>query len=144
MIRWAETKDIDALYAMACDMAKDSTFSTLTIDEERFKSHCDAIISHGFAMVAERDGEIIGGMLADAVRPWYSMDFIGIDYGIYIKPDKRNGLIAAKLVKLFESWCMEQDVKQIRPGTSTGHDGISRLYEFLGYKRSGDLFVKEV
>lgn len=144
MIRWAEVADIPALADMAERMMADSTFSTLVFDREKFSKHCETVIGYGFAMVAIKDDNIIGAMLGDASAAWYSMDMIGFDYGLYIEPEHRSGLIAAKLVRLFEKWCKDMNVKQIRLGTSTGNNEASRLYQALGFTVTGELFFKDL
>lgn len=144
MIRFANTADIPAITNMAERMMASSSFNTLTFSPVRFSELCEALISNGFALVAERDNKLIGGLLADAVKPWYSMDLIGIDYGLYIEPEHRSGMLAAKMVKQFENWCDDMEVKQIRLGISTGDLSVSKLYQALGYVSTGELFLKDI
>lgn len=144
MIRWAEIHDLPRLCQMAEAMMQESTFNKLAFCQEKFLKGAEPIISHGFAMVAVKNGEIIGAMLGDASAPWYSMDLIGFDYALYIEPAHRSGLLAAKLVRRFEEWCKQMDVKQIRLGISTGNMEASRLYKALGYTVTGELFLKDL
>ena len=144
MIRKAEEADIPRLSDMAQTMMQESSFTRLSFSPEKFEERCKAIISNGFCMVAVKGGEIIGAMLGDCYEAWYSMDRIGFDYALYIDKAHRNGLIAAKLVRRFESWCEDMNVKQIRLGTSTGNNEASRLYQALGYAVTGELFLKEL
>lgn len=144
IIRAAENRDIARIVEMAERMAKESNFSSLSFSPERVASMCKTLISNGFAVVAEHDGEIIGGMLGDIHIPWFSGDSMGTDLGLYIEPQHRNGLLAAKLIKRFEDWCIGFGAKQIRPGISTGSPSAERLYKALGYQATGVQFLKMV
>jgi RimJ/RimL family protein N-acetyltransferase len=94
-------------------------------------------------VVAEKDGQVIGGMVGDTVKPIWSEDLIGLDFGFYIKPEHRGHNYAAQMVKAFEVWCFEMGAKQVRPAVSTANAAAGRLYKGLGYKPVGEQFMRE-
>lgn len=144
MIRWAATGDIQAMVAHAERMHRESNYSSLSFSTEKMTDTVLNAITNGFAMVAEIDGVVVGGMLGGLTCPCFSDDVQGFEYGIYLDRSHRSGLIAAKLISAFTTWCIDRGAKQIRVGNSTGHDGVSRLYERLGYRSSGQLFFRNV
>ena len=96
-----------------------------------------------YAAVIEKDGEIIAFMGGDIIEPWYSDDAIGIEYGVYVWPNHRGGKCPIMLISNFVAWCKMNNVKQIRPGISTGNTKLSGLYIALGFTKTGDNFLME-
>ena len=144
MIRPAKSEDIPRLLELGQMMIQDSAYSVFSYSEEKISSFLPALITHGFAWVYESGGKVRGLMLGDVVSPWYSVDRMGIEYLIYIDPQYRSGLVASKLIFKWMSWCKEQGAIQIRPGVSTGDDSISRLYERLGFGKTGATYALNV
>jgi L-amino acid N-acyltransferase YncA len=144
MIRLATENDIDRMVEIGEKFAAETTYRTVEYSKERIEATIKILIKAGFCMVAEKDGVIVGGMMGDVFTPWYSNDRMGIDYCIYIEPEHRNGLMAVKMIKKFEQWCISMGAKQIRPGIGTGNRSVSRLYKALGYKSVGEWFLKDV
>lgn len=144
MIRNATLEDIPRLAQMGADFIEQSSFASFEYSPERLAQHVKVLIAHGFIVVAEKDGVVIGTMMGDVMTPWYTHERMGIDHVLYIEAQHRNGLIAAKMIKRFEAWCKEMGAKQIRPGVSTGDPGALRLYQGLGYEVVGNCYKKEV
>jgi GNAT superfamily N-acetyltransferase len=144
MIRNATEADIPIMIEIGKNLASSTTYKTVNYSEERIEKTIRTLMDFGFCVVAEKDGEIVGGMMGDVYTPWYSNDRMGIDYTLYIEPEHRNGLLAVKMVKRFEQWCISMGAKQIRPGIGTGDKNAIRLYKALGYKSVGEWFLKDV
>lgn len=144
MIRKATLEDVPHIVRMGERLHHESSFSSISYCGERVAQIASVLISNGFAVVVEKDGEVIGGMMGDVVVPWYSTERMGIDYSLYIEPEHRNGMLAVKLVKMFEEWCLTMGAVQIRPGVSTGHMSAGKLYRALGYEQVGECFVKNI
>lgn len=144
MIRKATIEDIPAIVRMGERLHNESSFSPISYCGERVAQAASALISHGFAVMAETDGTVIGGMMGDVLTPWYSTERMGIDYTLYIEPEHRNGILAIRMVRMFEEWCKSMGAVQIRPGVSTGHMSAGKLYRALGYQQVGECFVKNV
>ena len=144
MIRKGKEEDIERIIEMGLRLTKESSYSNTIMSPERVRTTCETLITHGFFVVAEKDGEVIGAMLGDVYQPWHSFDKIGIDYVLYVEPEHRNGMIAAKMIRNFESWCKSMGAKQVRPGVGTGNPSGIRLYKGLGYQSVGEWFLKNI
>ena len=144
MIRKAYKSDIPVMLELAMELFIDSTYKHVTPSIARIKTTFETMIDAGFAMVAVIDGKIVGGMIGDVYTPWYTLDKLGIDYSIFVLPKHRNGLIAFKLIKAFENWCISNGAKQIRIGIGTGDKNVSRLYEKLGFDIVGTAHCKNI
>jgi GNAT superfamily N-acetyltransferase len=144
MIRQGTVDDIPRIIEMGRHLCDSTSYKHITMSPERVRVTCETMITHGFFIVAEKDGEVIGAMLGDVFQPWYSEDKLGIDYTFWIEPEHRNGLLAVKMMKAFETWCISMGAKQIRPGIGTGDKGAERLYSAMGYKPMGHWFLKDV
>lgn len=143
-IRKATLDDVQVIVQMGERLHAESSFRTISFSAEKLAETVATLIGHGFAVVAEKDGAVIGGMLGDVVVPWYSTERMGIDYSLYIEPEHRSGLLAIKLVKMFEAWCKNMGAVQIRPGVSTGHMSAGKLYRAMEYQPVGECFMKDI
>lgn len=144
MIRPAEEKDIPILLEFGQKLHDETTYKHVTYSPERVEITIRTMIQSGFAVVSEKNGEVVGVMLGDVYTPWYTTDSMGIDYTLYILPEHRNGIMAARMIKAFEKWCIAMGVKQIRPGIGTGDMSVAKLYESLGYQSVGKWFLKDI
>lgn len=144
MIREATIDDIPKLVEMGRSLHDETTYKHVEYSPERVAETCRLMISNGFLVVAEKGGQVVGVMMGDVYVPWYTTERMGIDYTLYITPEHRNGLIAVKMIKRFEAWCISMGAKQIRPGIGTGDPNAIRLYKALGYRSVGEWFLKDV
>jgi GNAT superfamily N-acetyltransferase len=96
----------------------------------------------GFVRVVEEDGEIIGGIACCIKDHWYSTDKMAYDIALFVRPDRRGGLTAAKLVKEYVEWAREKGAVITQFGISTGVHLASTgaLLNRLGFEASGFLY----
>lgn len=145
-LRAATLHDLDALHALGQAMhAESPRFSQLTYDAGKV----DALLrnavhdSRYFTLVAaEEDGEIIGAFVGFMMEHWCSTDQVAQDISIFVRPDRRGGILAARLAKAFIYWAQDRGAKQIVLGISTGVkvEETAKLYKSLGLKQFGYLF----
>jgi L-amino acid N-acyltransferase YncA len=140
-LRQARLKDLDAILPMGEHMVKTSTYKNYTFSHEKTRALFEAVITHGFFMVAEDNGKVVGGMAGDVVSPFFSEDKMGIEFAIFLKPEYRNGFIAPQLVGHWLEWCKEQGAIEARPGITTGDKSATTLYQALGFETVGAMFV---
>lgn len=144
MIRKATMADLPEIIHLGRRMHEESSYNSMGFASDRVANMSALLIEHGFAMVVEIDGNVVGGMLGDVVTPWYTNERMGNDIALYIAPEHRKGTAAMKLLKKFEEWCLLMGAKHIRPGVSTGSTEAGRLYKARGYKVVGECFLKEL
>jgi GNAT superfamily N-acetyltransferase len=148
LIRNATHSDVATLIRLGGELHQESSFASTRWNPEKAERAVRNLIDNEqFCIVYERDGKIAGFMGGYATQPWYSDDLIAADLSLYITPGFRgSGMAAVRMIKAFTDWAKDAGVTQIRPGVSTGVIGSAaeRLYQSLGYSRSGCLFVMEV
>ena len=97
-----------------------------------------------FVVVAEgTNGDVIGGMAGTVTQSWFGNDMVANDLALFIHPDHRGGMLAARLIKTFVKWARLAGAKQIRPGVISGCEVAAKLYERLGFRKCGATFVME-
>ncbi|BAO29380.1 GNAT family N-acetyltransferase [Sulfuritalea hydrogenivorans] len=91
----------------------------------------------GLLLVADRAGAVVGGMAGVVTPHWFSDDLVSNDYGVFLLPDQRGGMTAARLVRGYIEWAKAKGAKMIQLGISTGvqtEETVS-LYRALGLKQ---------
>lgn len=147
MIRFATKEDIPTIIKLGREMHEESNYASLAYSEEKVKALIENLLENGVIFVAERNGEVIGGIMGMTYQPYFSNEKIASDLGLFLAKSSRGLMTAPKLIRMFTNWAEEQPgVKQIRPGISVGGDveGVTKLYERCGYKAAGAVFMKEV
>ena len=141
MIRAATPDDLPALLelgqAMHCESPeyRDMRFCPNTL-----RHTLTLAMDQHFLRVAEQPGgRIVGGLAAMAVPHWFGPDRLACDLGIFVAPEARGGMAAARLVRAYVKWARELGAKKITLGITTGVDveTTARLCERLGARRSG-------
>lgn len=144
MIRKGTHDDVASIIVLGAKLHLETSYRHVTFAPEKAEKLVHLLVDYGFFMVAEVDGLVVGGMMGDCVDAWYTDDLTGIEFSLYLDPEHRSGLIAAKLVSSFVKWCKMMGAKQIRPGVGTGHEGVGRLYEALGFEKVGSFYCMDI
>ena len=139
-IRYATNEDVPILMEMIQEAHKESPrYSRLSFNFHKVLELFYSLIVNdpGFAIVAERDGQIIGFMIGFCAPYWGSDDLVASDILVYITPKYRGGSSAKKMVEAFIAWAKEKGAILIQLGVSTGihTERTVSLYESLGLKR---------
>ena len=97
-------------------------------------------------VVAEDDGQIVGGIIAMAFEEFYGPERTSADLALFIDKDKRGGLTAARLITAYEAWAKLVDVSTVTLGVSTGIHPLrtSALYKKLGYGDAAYSYRKRI
>jgi GNAT superfamily N-acetyltransferase len=92
------------------------------------------------------DCEARGIMFGGACQQWYSLDIDAYEQLLYILPQHRGGILAARLIKNFELRAHALGCVHVRAGTTTlvKTEETLRLYERLGYTRESDGVCKRI
>lgn len=144
-IRLATSDDLAEIARLGRLMHDESTFAPMDYDVDRVKETIgDLIDKKQFVVVAEdNNGDIVGGMAGMVTQSWFGSDMVANDLALFVAPDRRGGLLAARLIEAFVMWARLAGAKQIRPGVITGNAVAERLYARLGFARCGSTFVME-
>jgi N-acetylglutamate synthase-like GNAT family acetyltransferase len=144
-LRDATHKDLPRLMELAKQMhAESPRFSQLRFNDiKAFKFIEMMIYSQSFFFqVIERDGVIIGGMAAMLTPQWFSDDLTACDIALFISPDCRGGMAAAKLIKAYKQWANNSGAVLRTLGVSTGvmAEKTGKFMSAMGCKQFGYLF----
>lgn len=145
MIRDAVKEDLPQLIELGRAMhAEASRLNKLVYVPGRVYLTLSPMITdpNSFLRVVEKDGEIVGGLAAYVKPHWFSTDLMAYDLALFVRPDQRGGMAAAKLVKQYMTWARSKNAVLTQFGISTGVNLASTgaLLEHLGFRPSGLLF----
>lgn len=145
MIRPAVLNDVPAIIALGEHVIQRSPLLHSKIDPLKARKAIFQTIhnkSH-LALVAEKDGVVVGCLLGLVVDYWYSKDRYATDLAFYV--DSQHGDVAPWLMKRFIKWARAQkNVVDVLMGISTGLDkqgDAGRMYEKLGFSAAGGMFT---
>lgn len=144
MIRDATLDDIPALLALGARMHAESPhFLQIAFSAEKLEATLRNVLAAegGFLVVADVGGQVAGVMMGLAMQHWCSDDIVATELALYVEPECRGSLLAARLIRRYLSWAGALGAKIITAGVSTGVnvEQTARLYEAMGMKRFGVL-----
>ena len=137
-LRHATYDDLDLLMEIAEAMhAESPRFSRLSFSPKKVLAFYITLIDQpdSLLLVAERDGVIAGGVAAFVCPHWFSDDVVANEYGVFILPEYRGGMTAARLVRGYIEWAKEKGAKMtplvyIRNLRPTALQAVSRNLGF--------------
>lgn len=141
MIRNATIEDVPALISLGRLLHEESEYRDLPYDVEKITGVAHRLLEDGFLRVYEKDGELLGGMSAVITEFWFSHEKVAADVAVFVKPDRRGGIVAAALVRQFIEWAEERGVARQRLSITTGinEEQTAELYENLGFRKCGQI-----
>lgn len=92
---------------------------------------------NGVVFLAERGGEVVGGIAGTVAQYWCSDDLLGYEVSLFMDGGARGTMAPARLICALEAWCELRGALWTTAGTSTGLDPerTAGLYETLGWSR---------
>ena len=104
------------------------------------------------ALVAEKDGQVIGFLLGVMVPAPSATGYVHL---VGIHPDHRRRSVGKRLYEQFTERCRAAGMKRLKSLASSGHEGPVRFHESMGFEasevedyagpgRSRIVFVKEL
>lgn len=145
MIRLATLIDVPAMVDLGQAMhAESPRFSVLPWNGAKLRALIETLIAQpeGLALVAVRDGVVIGGFLGMAVPHFASDALVSCDVALYVAQDRRGGMAAARLLRAYVQWAKARGAVLIQAGITTGVNlkATSRLFASVGFEPAGNLF----
>jgi hypothetical protein len=92
------------------------------------------------------DADLRGCLFGIADRTWFDPELNAYELLLYILPEYRGGILAARLIRQFEIAATRLNCIHVRAGTSThvNTEELLRLYERLGYTREANTVTKRI
>lgn len=146
MIRPATLDDLPAILELGGRMHLESRFKALPFDLGKVAGIFERLISGaGIVMLAEVDGRIVGGIAGIVLEHWFSTTKVAQDFGLFIEPEHRGGMLAVRLLRKYEAWAFEQGAHAVEMGINTGvHvEQTAKLLELMGMRQVAVLHAKE-
>lgn len=142
MLRLATLDDIPRMIELGRAMhAESAAFSAMSFDADRLASTARVAVEspHGFAAVVERDGVVIGGLLAMATPHYFSRDLVACDLALFIDSQRRGGMAAARLIGAYADWARSVGAAKTLLAIMAGinSDVLEALCLRLGGRRAG-------
>lgn len=141
MIRRATSTDIPALVELGRAMhAESPTHGRLTFNASKVAQLLSVMLTKpltALVLVSENENAIDGAALAHIEEYWFSEDLVAQEMAVYVKPEKRGTLRAARLVVGIDAWARAMGARMLQAGCTTGV-AVNRtieLYEHLGFAR---------
>lgn len=144
MIRLATHEDLGALLVLAEQMHGESRFARRRFSLDKMARLFATLIDSedGLVLVAERNGEVVGGFAGYVAEDWFGPEKTSGDFGMFVSPDRRGGVAAMAMLKAYRTWAQSRGVAQPEAGITTGvHlEATTRLYEAAGFHPIGTVF----
>jgi GNAT superfamily N-acetyltransferase len=145
MVRRANIADVPALVALGRLLhAEASSYSHTAYDADKVAQTLATVIAGGGVFVHETAGEIDGGFAGMIMERWFSTDRMALDLSLFVRADRRGGVIACRVTDAFLQWCKAEGIaaRDVVIGVSTGINAerTGKLYERLGFERIGGIY----
>lgn len=142
-VRPATRADLPQILPLGKLMHAESRYSSVPFSPIKVSATFAALIDgQGCVFVAEKDGEIIGGIAGFLGPVWFGIDQTLMELTLFLKPECRGGTLAARLIKAFVAFGREQGCTLIQSGVVSGveQERTEKLYQRLGGKLHGSLY----
>jgi predicted N-acetyltransferase YhbS len=145
MIRNATPLDVDRLVELGTLMhAESPRFKGFAYQPEKVATMIEWLMGSetGLVLVAEHDGEVVGGIMAMAM-PHYACDLVqASDLAFFVHPEYRGGATALRLVRGYLAWAKDAGAEpSIGLNTGVAPERTELLLAALGAEQSGTIWT---
>mgnify|MGYP000918724954 CR=1 FL=1 len=148
MIRNATHEDVNRMVELGALMHAESKFRAYSFDPWKLAATIGALIDgeDGIAIVAEEDGEIVGGFIGFLSEHYFGRDKASYDLALFLQPEHRVGTLAMRLIRAYIKVAKEKGASEVVIANSTGvaKERVARLFEHAGFKHDGFVFSMNV
>lgn len=148
-VRLADIPDIDALCELGRELLEQSVYAGIKPDEYKFKTLLAGLMGskNGTVLVVTDDDNQPQGFLLGMVDElFFSREKYATDLAVYARKAYRQYVPA--MYRRFVKWASNRPkVVQISMGISSGigdAERIGRMYELMGFDRTGGLYARRV
>lgn len=129
------------VFKLIVEMHGCTDFSAFRFSPEKAITGIVAWILNSKVLVAERDGDIVGVLIASTRDSWFSEDRFISEELVYVVKRARGGRTAYMLMREFINWARGSGARHVRAGVSTGVGATAeRLYQHFGMTHTGGNF----
>lgn len=148
-IRQATHDDLPAILILAEQLYTESPhFSRFTFSYEKAANLLHQLVDSpiGCVLIAVKDGDTVGMLVAMVIEHLVSTDKMATDLGFFVDPAHRGSTIGVRLIKAFEAWANEKGIVELTLEVNTEVEAARTvgLLERQGYYLSGYRLVKPV
>ena len=146
MLRKITTADVGLIIEMLHALHAESPhYNKVLADEQYVRNNLSVMTEHP-SFIGVIDADLRGFMFGTTAQQWYDPELNAHELLLYILPEYRGGLLAARLIRQFEKDAERLNCVHVRAGTSTriGTEEVLRLYERLGYTREANTVSKRI
>lgn len=144
MIRPATITDIPRLLVLGEAMHRESPkFSAAAWSAGKVGELLESLIldPDGLVLVAEVDGELVGGFLGVISEHFFSHDRFAQDFALFVASDRRGAYAGKRLLEGFKAWAQAKGVPaELGISTMVNVEQTGRLFEACGFERYGYLY----
>jgi GNAT superfamily N-acetyltransferase len=141
-MREARTEEAVIVAEFAAMIHAESSYASMDFDPLKATTIASTCIreQHGFCRLIVND-QPVGVLMGFMAPSWFGHDQIAADVIFYIRPEHRGRCLrqVKQIVHEYRDWALQLGAKRIQLATSTHYDidKTARLYEKLGFPRSG-------
>ena len=137
-IRDLTPMDIERAISLGARMHKESMYRDFDYDKMKCGQLLYRCLSNPdthFAMVAEKDGRLVGMLLGYITEHYFGRDLIALDYMWFVDQEHRGSRAGVELLFAFQDWAKSKGVAEIYIGLSSGvhAEKTGALLTKLGY-----------
>ena len=140
-------EDLPEIIRLAKEMHSETSFSTLTFDEDKARGEILFCLQNpqNFVCAAEKDGRLVGIIAVYLSSPFFSNDRVVYDHLWYVSKEARGTIVGSRLLEFASGWAKYQDAKAIflTLGSDIGSDRVGKLAELHGYRQLGGYYRKD-
>lgn len=146
MIRPATLEDLDAVIRLGRQMHAEGAFSIVRFDEFKVRAQLERCLVEGFLHISVGPDGVNGFLIGEASEYWFSRDLLAHDLAFYVRPDRRGGIAAVRLVQAFVSWARERGAREVCIAGSSGVrvEELTRLMTGMFFRHVGGVFKWEI
>jgi len=141
--------DFESIIDLGESMWHEGAYAHMTFDRDKVLKMFMTLMStdKGIGFVAEKQGEIIGGIVVVINNYYFNNEKVANDLALYVDPKHRKSIfVPIRLINAATEWAKEQGAREFRPGSTVeiASDKVEKLYKFMKFKTVGHLFKKEL
>lgn len=141
IVRTASTADIPAILDMTARLHEVAGI-VIPMHRTFTEGFVQALMAHadGLALVAEKDGAVVGMLIASIGTSSISPAPVAIEHGWYVEPHARG--VGGQLLARYDQWARDKGCFAIRMSTPPGAEGPALILERKGFTRSEIAWAK--